>query len=660
MLRHIVFWKVKDDEDKEKNMDLIVRMLYSLDGKIKGLESVELGYSLDKSSEYDISLCAGFKSPAALKYYQNHPEHLRCKDFISKVTEKRISFDFIPEDPEFMDFEFPVDFSEQTDKTSAGSSTAYDTQTDSSANYQSLVRPVIPGINAPGDFILPEESENYQNSYIHGIIQKSVKETNEDYDVLESIVDTDEDDPYGTNGYDDNLVVEEEATTDIGSAVPSADTAPQTSDTPAMPAQQPFAPAASATPAQQPFAPAAPAMPAQQPFAPAAPATPVQQPFAPAAPAAPVQQQFTSAAPAASVQQPFAPAAPAMPVQQPFTSAAPTEPVQPAKPRESTSGSSVNIPKSQKKSSSATNPVKPIQETAPVKPSIPDKPAPDMAKPQKKSRFFGVKKVEDESPKADDMTNKWRCPSCGKINADYVGTCGCGASKPFMDFEQPVEPEYNQEENEQNGWKCPRCGLLHSNFITDCSCGYVNNSGINVNPMESTAPMKASDFSKNTDRIANLGTPKPVQTEVTSIDNQTAQAINFRDRNTRTSVASSKPTPNYSDTPKTGSTPTSSAAKADKKSFFGRKKKEEVKEEIDMSKFWTCPNCGKLNNNYVGTCGCGESKPFEFDFDNNSNNESKSTSVPKSNAWKCPKCGRLNNNFVTVCSCGYENVDEGS
>lgn len=27
---------------------------------------------------------------------------------------------------------------------------------------------------------------------------------------------------------------------------------------------------------------------------------------------------------------------------------------------------------------------------------------------------------------------------------------------------------------------------------------------------------------------------------------------------------------------------------------------------------WTCPCCGKIMPKYVGTCGCGETKPFEF------------------------------------------------
>lgn len=27
-------------------------------------------------------------------------------------------------------------------------------------------------------------------------------------------------------------------------------------------------------------------------------------------------------------------------------------------------------------------------------------------------------------------TNEWACPQCGKINQNYVGTCGCGSQKP--------------------------------------------------------------------------------------------------------------------------------------------------------------------------------------------------------------------------------------
>ena len=74
-----------------------------------------------------------------------------------------------------------------------------------------------------------------------------------------------------------------------------------------------------------------------------------------------------------------------------------------------------------------------------------------------------------------------------------------------------------------------------------------------------------------------------------------------------------------------------------------------------MTKFWKCPSCGKYNHNYVGTCGCGEAKPFDFDF--GEIKEDDKSFIPKSNAWKCPQCGKLNNNFVSVCHCGYSNPD---
>lgn len=30
----------------------------------------------------------------------------------------------------------------------------------------------------------------------------------------------------------------------------------------------------------------------------------------------------------------------------------------------------------------------------------------------------------------NDSSTKWQCPACKKINENYVGTCGCGESKP--------------------------------------------------------------------------------------------------------------------------------------------------------------------------------------------------------------------------------------
>lgn len=45
------------------------------------------------------------------------------------------------------------------------------------------------------------------------------------------------------------------------------------------------------------------------------------------------------------------------------------------------------------------------------------------------------------------VTKEWKCPKCGKINQNYVGTCGCGESKPIKD--------------DQDKWECPNCHAMN-------------------------------------------------------------------------------------------------------------------------------------------------------------------------------------------------------
>lgn len=39
--------------------------------------------------------------------------------------------------------------------------------------------------------------------------------------------------------------------------------------------------------------------------------------------------------------------------------------------------------------------------------------------------------VERKEKEADDITynGSWKCPQCGRVNASYTGTCGCGQVK---------------------------------------------------------------------------------------------------------------------------------------------------------------------------------------------------------------------------------------
>ena len=71
MVKHIVLWKIRNDDQKQANIDQMISMLTSLVGKIEGLVSMEMGYNFNTNSEYDVVLYATFKNAAALKYYQD-------------------------------------------------------------------------------------------------------------------------------------------------------------------------------------------------------------------------------------------------------------------------------------------------------------------------------------------------------------------------------------------------------------------------------------------------------------------------------------------------------------------------------------------------------------------------------------------------------------
>ena len=86
MVKHIVLWKLKDDPDKQQNIDLMIEMLKALVGQVEGLVSIEMGYDFNPASDYDVALYATLKTPAALRHYQNHPAHVKCKEFIGMVN----------------------------------------------------------------------------------------------------------------------------------------------------------------------------------------------------------------------------------------------------------------------------------------------------------------------------------------------------------------------------------------------------------------------------------------------------------------------------------------------------------------------------------------------------------------------------------------------
>ena len=98
MIKHIVMWKLKDFSEgrsKAENIQIMKSMLEALNGKIPGLEMLEVGLNINTSDMgFDLVLYSEFKDEKALETYQNHPEHLIVREFVGKVREKRAVADY--------------------------------------------------------------------------------------------------------------------------------------------------------------------------------------------------------------------------------------------------------------------------------------------------------------------------------------------------------------------------------------------------------------------------------------------------------------------------------------------------------------------------------------------------------------------------------------
>jgi hypothetical protein len=98
MIKHIVFWRLKDSahgNDKATNARLIKEQLEGLRGRIPGLLKLEVGFDFvraDTSSE--IALYTEMQSRAALDAYQVHPLHKAVGAFIKEAVSERRAVDY--------------------------------------------------------------------------------------------------------------------------------------------------------------------------------------------------------------------------------------------------------------------------------------------------------------------------------------------------------------------------------------------------------------------------------------------------------------------------------------------------------------------------------------------------------------------------------------
>jgi hypothetical protein len=98
MIKHIVFWKLKEEangNDKATNALLIKEKLEALKGQIEGLLKIEVGVNFENSEmSADVALYTEFATVEDLNFYQQHPKHKAVQAFVGEVRSSRQVVDY--------------------------------------------------------------------------------------------------------------------------------------------------------------------------------------------------------------------------------------------------------------------------------------------------------------------------------------------------------------------------------------------------------------------------------------------------------------------------------------------------------------------------------------------------------------------------------------
>jgi hypothetical protein len=96
MIRHIVFWKLREDVTGQARADVLKQIKDGFEatrGKIPGLRTIEIGIPFSEGAESaDVALYSEFDSRAALDGYQTHPLHEAMATIVRQVRiERRVA-----------------------------------------------------------------------------------------------------------------------------------------------------------------------------------------------------------------------------------------------------------------------------------------------------------------------------------------------------------------------------------------------------------------------------------------------------------------------------------------------------------------------------------------------------------------------------------------
>ncbi len=85
MIKHVVFFKLKDNS--QENKKIVQNRLLQMKDEIWVLQNIEVGVNFTESPRaYDIALLTDFKTKEDLDIYQEHPYHVEIKEFLQEVS----------------------------------------------------------------------------------------------------------------------------------------------------------------------------------------------------------------------------------------------------------------------------------------------------------------------------------------------------------------------------------------------------------------------------------------------------------------------------------------------------------------------------------------------------------------------------------------------
>ena len=98
MIKHIVLWKLKEDEagwSKLENAFELKRRLEALKNKIPEILELEIGFPIEKGETVsDVALYSLFKDKEGLEAYQKHPDHQKVVEFVKQIAVERRVVDY--------------------------------------------------------------------------------------------------------------------------------------------------------------------------------------------------------------------------------------------------------------------------------------------------------------------------------------------------------------------------------------------------------------------------------------------------------------------------------------------------------------------------------------------------------------------------------------